>query len=206
MKTKVKLGLKDLNVPELITYANHAVSKMTGNAFFPTPAPTLAKVATATINLSNAYNAALGAGPAQTAVVNQTRELLELLLTSLGGYVESIANDPANAIPGAEAIILSSGFEVKQVTPRQKQVFSVEHGNLSGSILVVATGIVFGMHEWQYYADHIQPIVWISVPTTSKSSTTISNLEVGKRYHVRHRTVGREGATDWEDALSIVVI
>jgi len=206
MKTKVKLGLKDLNVPELITYSSHVVTKMTGNVFFPTPMPTLAKVTTATTNLSNAYNSALGAGPAQTAVVNQTRELLELLLTSLGAYVEGIANDPANAIPGAEAIILSSGFEVKQVTPRQKQVFSVEHGNLSGSIDLLAAGIERGIHDWQYHEDGIQPIVWINAPSTNKATTTISNLVVGKRYFVRHRTVVSEGTTDWEEPLSIVVI
>jgi hypothetical protein len=206
MKKKVKLSMASMNVPELLTYATHVVTKMTGNLFFPSPTPTLAKVSTATNNLSIAYNAALGAGPTQTAVVNQNRELLELLMTSLGYYVESIANDPANATTGPEAIILSAGFEIKQTTPRQKQVFSIEHGELSGSIVLLATGLDFGSHDWQYSLQDTQPVVWISVASTTKATTTISNLEVGKRYYVRHRAILKDGPTDWEDALNIVVI
>jgi hypothetical protein len=43
----VKLGFSRLSVPAKIQSARNIVAKMTGNAKFPTPVPTLASITTA---------------------------------------------------------------------------------------------------------------------------------------------------------------
>ena len=67
---------------------------MTGNSFFPTPLPTLASITAAANALNAAHDLALGGGPAQTAVMHQKREALEILLTAEGHTVEDVANNP----------------------------------------------------------------------------------------------------------------
>lgn len=53
---KVKLGLRGLTVVQKVEYARQIVSKMTGNAVFPTPVPSLAAVNTAALAAETAYN------------------------------------------------------------------------------------------------------------------------------------------------------
>jgi hypothetical protein len=205
MKTKLKLGLDKMSVPQLLGYSTHAVSKMTGNSFFVTPSPALVKVTNATSALQNAFNLAQGAGPAQTAVMHQSRTLLETLLTALGHYVEDVANDPLNSSTGAEAIILSAGMELKAVHPRQKQTFGVDAGDLPGTVVLIAESIKRGAHQWQFTLDLSDPKAWTDAASTVQATTTLTGLEIGKRYSFRHRGVLPDGHDPWSDPESIIV-
>jgi len=205
MKTKLKLGLSAMSVTELTGFATHAVTKITGNVYFTAPNPALIKISNATMLLQKACDQAKGAGPAQTEAMNKSREALETLLTTLGHYVEDIANDTVNVTTGAAAIILSAGMDVKIVSPRQKQVFTVSQGVISGSVDLTGASLNRSAHEWQHNNDVANASGWVSDPTTIQASTTISGLEVAKRYYFRHRIVTIDGATDWDDPVSILV-
>jgi len=198
MRKKVKLGLNGLSVPELLGFSAHAVTKMTGNGFFPTPSPALASVTAAISALQTAFDLATGGGPPQTAVMHQKQDLLMGLLTDLGHYVEGIANNPANASSGADAIILSAGMNTRIVTPRQKRVFGAKAGSMPGTAELTAERIARGMHEWQYTADISNPAAWISEEPTLKASVIISGLESGKLYFFRHRSIRKDGPTDYD--------
>jgi hypothetical protein len=205
MKTKLKLGMNGMRVTELMGFATHAVSKMTGNSFFPTPNPPLVKVTNATAALQNAFNLAQGAGPVQTATMNQNRALLETLLIALGHYVEDIANDPVNSSTGADAIILSAGMDLKSFSPHQKQTFSVSVGGIPGTVDLTGESVKRGSHEWQYSLDPANASGWVNAIPTVQAATTISGLEIGKRYYFRHRIVAIDGPTDWNEPESIIV-
>lgn len=206
MKTRVKLGMSDMNVPELLGFATQIVSKMTGNKFFPSPAPPLSRVNEATRTLQDAFNLAQGGGTAHTAAMEQNRELLENLLNSLGHHVEDVANDVVNAETGARTIILSAGMNVKDFSAHQKQTFGVKHGRISGSVALTGSSINRGSHEWQYSTDPSNSNNWIDAEPTVRASTTINGLEVGKRYYFRHRILNPEGLTEWDEPESIIVV
>lgn len=202
---KVSLGLKEKSVTELIAFAFHIVNKMFGNVFFPAPSPALNKITNAAIALQTAFDKAQGAGPEQTAVMRQKREAMETLLTAEGHYVEDAANDPVNAVTGPDVIILGAGMEVKHITPRQKQVFTVEAGKLPGTVMLIAERIVRGIHEWQYSLNVSDPEGWKEVDPTTKATTTITGLESGKRYWFRHRSVSKEGPSGYDGPVDSIV-
>lgn len=207
MKTKVKQGIAGMSVPELTGYTTHVVSKMENNSFFPSPSPALDKVTEAKNALQDSYNLALDGSHQQKATMDKCVELLEFYLSSLGFYVESIANDPVNAgTTSPDTIILSAGMGVRDFSLRQKQGFGVKHGNVSGSVDLTGPSVDRGSHEWQYSADPSNPNNWVDAESTVRASTTIGGLEIGKRYYFRHRLVTPDGLTEWDEPESIVVV
>lgn len=205
MRKKVTLMLKRMSTEELIAAAVNIVSKMTGNSFFSAPSPALSAITSAATALQTAYDNAQGGGPAQTAVMHQKREALEILLTALGHYVEDRANDPANAVVGSVAVILSSGMGVKHICPSQKHVFEAMPGKTQGSVILVAAAVKRGTHEWQYAADLNNP-GWVAVDSTIKATTVISGLVRFKTYYFRHRVLLKDGYTEWDAPVELLVI
>jgi len=206
MRLKTNLMLNSMSVPQLIAFAQHMVSRMTGNSFFATPSPLLTVITTAVNALQLAYDNAQGGGPAQTAIMHQKREALELLLTAEGHYVEDRANDPANAAAGAEAIILSAGINIRQTNPRQKSVFTASIGKIQGSAVLTAAHVDRGAHDWQYTLDPNQANSWIQVDQTIKATVTIVGLESLKHYYFRHRLILKDGASAWEGPVEMLVL
>lgn len=206
MKTKVKLGLAKMSVPQLTGYANHVVSEVKDNLYFPAPSPDLSRIKTAITKLEDAYKDALGAGPPQTAVMNQCREALELLLSALGNYVEGVANDPVNVEAGANTVILSAGMDVKSISRHQKRTFSVSYGNIPGTMELSAASVTRGSHEWRYTTDVTSVSGWINVDATVQASTIIEGLEIGKKHYFSHRAITPDGPTDWDDPESLTVV
>ena len=205
MKTKVKLGLNKMSVSELLGYSAQVVSKMTNNPFFASPTPALDKITGATTALQDSFIKAQGGGRSQTSVMHQNRVTLEDNLTTLGYYVEAVANHPDNAETGANAIVFSAGMDVKQFTPAQRQVFSVKNGNMPGTIVLTAGSVKRGSHEWQYAANPPAD-GWTDAEPTVQATTIIMGLEPGKRYTFRHRSVLTDGPAAWEDPQSLIVV
>jgi len=206
MKAKSNLMLAKLSTEQLIVFALNIVSKMTDNSNFSSPNPALSAVTDASNALQVAYDNAKGGGPAQTSVMHQKRTALELLLTALGHYVEYQANDPANAAAGAEAIVLSSGLNIKKFNHRQKRVFSAIQGKEQCSVILVASRISRGTHEWQYTMDTANPSSWVSITPTIKASVTISGLERFKTYSFRHRVLLPDGYSEWDSSIEMTVL
>ena len=105
---KAKIGLQDLTIPQKIAKATAIVNQMTGNANFLTPNPDLADLTAKTTALENtqaAVDAIRLASVAQTALLNQTEDELDAMLTKLGTYVTDTS-------AGDEQKIFSSGYEL----------------------------------------------------------------------------------------------
>ena len=205
-RVKVNLGLKGMSVVRLIQFALHVATKMTGNLFFGTPSPTLVKISAAATSLQSAFNLATGGGPQQTAVMNSAREVMETLLTAEGHYVEDVANDPVNSVTGAAPIILSAGMNVKGFSPRQKRVFAVHRGALSGTVILEAKHVQRGSHEWQYTLDASDPNSWVDAEPSVQATTLVSGLDSAKGYFFRHRSVLKGGPTAWDGTIDIIVL
>jgi hypothetical protein len=108
----VKVGLRNLSIPQKISMANAIVSQMTGNPSFLTPNPALADVTTKTTVLDVAQTAAEAirqASKAQTVLLNLTEDELDALINQLASYVE-------NTAASDEQVVLSSGFDVVDTT------------------------------------------------------------------------------------------
>lgn len=108
----VKVGLRNLSIPQKISMANAIVNQMTGNPSFLTPNPALADVTTKTTVLDAAQTAAEAirqASKAQTVLLNLTEDELDALINQLASYVE-------NTAASDEQVVLSSGFDVVDTT------------------------------------------------------------------------------------------
>jgi hypothetical protein len=199
-RATITLGIPKKNAA-LILYAGNIVQKMTGNASFPTPTPTLAALSAAINDLHAAETVALSRAKGSATVRNDKRAVLVSLLQQLDGYVQAIADaTPEN---GA-AIIESAGLAVRKVTPRGKRTFTVTSGPLSGSAVVTAASAgPRSSYEWQYSTDGK---TWVAVPATTQGKTKIAGLPAGTTVQFRYLTVTpKAGQGDWSPAVSLLV-
>ena len=108
---KVSLSFARATDGNLVIFGDSVIAKMTGNAEYPSPTPSLASVQTSLTALQNALADAKDGGPAKTAAKNAAREVLLNKLRSLALYVQQECGDDLVAL-------LSSGFEAnKALTP-----------------------------------------------------------------------------------------
>ena len=91
----------------IITKAGIIQEKMTGNEHFPTPEPPLPTLNIARAGFLAAYNKSVDESKEDTSLKNTERVELENILRQVGQYVQS-------ASYGQEAIILSSGFDMRK--------------------------------------------------------------------------------------------
>jgi hypothetical protein len=197
----VTLGIPKKNA-DVILYATNVVQKITNNANFPTPTPTIAALSAAVNDLHTAETVALSRAKGSATVRNDKRAVLVSLLQQLDGYVQSIADaSPEN---GA-AIIESAGLAVRKITPRGKRAFAAKPGALSGSAVVTAASAgPRASYEWQYSTDGGK--TWVFAPATTQGTTKLAGLPTGTTVQFRYLTVTPKGGQgDWSPALSLLV-
>ena len=87
---------------------------------------------------------------------------------------------------------------------RGKGDFKVEFGGVSGSVKMSAPGIPgnHGSHEWQHSTDGHN---WIPFTGTVDAHTTEAGLIPGSIMDFRHRTITREGPSEWDNIDDYVV-
>lgn len=135
VKMLIRMKIGKLAYTLLLALAKSVHSKMTGNAAFATPSPSLATLATATTALESAL---IGVGTKRNkgskASVLSARDSathLRGLLTALVGYVESTLSPTAD-VPLYNATLASAGFSLKSIrsrVPKMKQVTFIQHNN-----------------------------------------------------------------------------
>lgn len=203
MKEVVALGISGLPIPQKIVRTRFFVTSMTGNANFTTPSPTLASITTSVNALETASMAALGGGVDDTANMHTKEAALDLLLKSLGGYVESIANNsPANA----EAIILSAGMSVKGKGGKVAHDFEVKVTNNPGEVKLTHQGVKRGAYEYQMTTDPTNESSWVKIYTGTRGTFTKSGLVSGTRYFFRSMIIDKNGPSAWSAVLNTVVL
>ncbi len=195
------LKLPQYEVPLLCTQARGIVLRMTGNAYFPTPRPSLATLTSAIDDLSEAQTATLSRASGTVELRNEKRVVLVTLLQRLLAYVQATAD--AN-VEQAVSIIESAGMSVKQPRTVHPRVFKAKPGRISGEVdLVAPSAGDDASYEWAYSLDG--GITWLSVLPTTQASTTVTGLKPGATVHFRYRAVTNDGVRDWSQSVWIIV-
>src|SRR5580698_9806189 len=116
---------------KLVTQATALVSAMTNNPNFTTPNPPLATVTAAIAALQAAETAVKARTNGAVASRNEKQKALVTMLDQTKWYIQSVADSNSDT---AETVIKSAGVAVRAPVIRQKQVFAVAPGPVSGSV------------------------------------------------------------------------
>jgi hypothetical protein len=189
----------------LLILCDSVLTKMTGNAEFPNPTPSLASVQTSATAFQNALAEAKDGGPAKTAAKNAAREVLVDKLRSLALYVQQ-------ECAGDLAVLLSSGFEATKaptpagVLPAPQQV-TLTQGTLSGSLDLRGRPVPnAGAYEGQKTTTIDNPNSWEPVDQTTAARMTVEGLTPGKTYWGRLRAIGSAGPGAWSEPVSAIAL
>ena len=201
----VKFGLGGLPVPLLIQFCREVVTKMTGNANFTTPSPTLATI-TANINaLEAAYTNALDGGKSLKALVRVKKQTLLDSMRLLGNYVQ-------NAAGGDETKILSSGFAVKKAAVKNNELPDAPVGLLVKSSVAGSLDIkwapVAGALVYELQATTVADATtgWVHIGNSSSTKFTYSGLVAGTKYWIRVAAINKNGQSAYSDVAHGMVI
>ena len=198
MKNKVSLKLRQSTAPELLSDARTVIEKMTGNAKFPSPIPTLAIMEEVTDEYEKALSLAAMGGKDQTAIFYESRRKLELLLTQLGHYVEDTAQ-------GSEAIILSSGMNAKKIPTNigiqeAPQNMSIARTPLPGSFKISWDKVVGAR---VYILEKNNSGSWELLEIVPKTSVVVPNETLGSGNTYRVLAFGTSGKGPASDPAHI---
>jgi hypothetical protein len=208
MATPVKIVYRSLvplslptAVPALLSYTQNILKRMTGNAYFANPSPTLAAITTDLDDLQIAEAAAISRVKGAVAARNEKRKALVASLQQLRAYIQSVADADEGNGP---AIIESAGLAVRKRTTRKARVFAAKPGLTTGVVKVVAASAGHrASYEWQYSIDGGK--TWILAPVTLQAKTTIAGLTPGAVVQFRYRAVTKAGEPDWSATVSLAV-
>lgn len=190
---------------ELANKANFILEKMTGNAYFETPAPPLSELRTANDNYVASLAKMESGSKEDTVVKNNNRVTLENVLKVLAAYVQTTSN-------GDEAIILSSGFDVnKKPSPvgqlEKPENLIVRQGANKGSV-VISCDVVpnANFYEFQYtLAPVTDETVWV-LRTTTKHKMQVDELTSGKQYTFRVAGAGSDPSRVWSEEITSYIL
>ena len=201
---KVIYNFSKVKDDELDTKSQEIIKRMTGNANFPTPVPTLEKLTIDTKAYDDSLVALSSGGAEATARKNEARKELIQTLRLLGLYIQANCQN-------SETIALSSGFAVQKApTPvgvlAKPENFEVINGPASGSLEIRCKKI----DRAKSYVFEVTPApvtdasVWTPRYGTSRSYL-FDDLKRGKEYAFRMAGIGTDPMLVYSDALMEIV-
>ena len=204
---KVRTGSSGMTLEEIIAATRTVVTKMTGNANFTTPKPTLAALGGLADTAEAAKNAvAVKKQEFDEAVLaRDTAEAdLKAAFEQEGAYVQSESE-------GQEDKILSSGYGIRGTpgpsTPvGQVQDVSLTEGDNPGS-LDCQFKPVANKKSYDVQVTTVDPVngPYTTVQQPTASACTITGLTSGQRVWVRVRAIGALGPGPWSDPATKIV-
>ena len=202
LNNKVAISFLSLDKDvQLVNDGSKIVVSMTGNAFYPSPLPTLVQIGTAHDAFAAAVNA-LDRSKASVVRRNQTRLALVLLLRELALYVQQASGgDPAK--------LLSSGFPMQRkrgVSPAELQApksLRVRQAAVSGRLLARCSADASAKsYQWRI-ATVLAPTVWTVNDPVTTARFTFDGLVPGTQYLVQVRAFARNGSSNWSDSVAM---
>ena len=202
---KISLSFARATDGNLVIFTDSVISKMTNNAEYPTPTPTLASVQTSLTAFQDALAEAKDGGPSKTAAKNAAREVLMTKLRNLTLYVQMECGDDL-------AVLLTSGFEATKtptpagILPAPQQV-TLTQGPLSGTLDLRGRPVSnAGAYEAQKTTRIDNPGSWESVDQMTAARMQIEGLTPGKTYWARIRAIGSAGPGAWSEPVSAIAL
>src|SRR5690606_27317378 len=205
MRRKIKLDISGLNAAKLIEKAGTVVTRMTDNANFPSPTPSLAELTAAYEALAAAAVIA-GRGDREAISARKEQELIVAnMLRNIAAYIVLMAD-------GNGTILLSSGFEIQSLPEPQPELsrpinFKAVRGAHEGEVdlgwksVKGAMTYVVGMTT----DDPKDPTAkWTNEALTTKVKVKFENMGIGNFLTFRVKAVGRNNESPWSD-ISMVM-
>ena len=200
---RVKQGFSRLTVPAQIERGRLIVTKLTGNAAFPTPNPTLVTLTTAIDALETAYNDSRGRDHVKVELMRFRRAEMLGLFVSEGGYVQTTS-------AGDAELILSTGFDVVNRGPKPPvgKILNlrVAQGSVGGTLKLEwnkdDSALVYII---QICPDPFSEANFITKAAITQTKFTVSGLTVGTKYWFRVAGIGPLGSGDWSEPAGLVV-
>jgi hypothetical protein len=191
------------SVPAFIAMAKHVIDALTTNAAtFPNPDPPVATLSTAVCADSRADRAVLARQRGAVIGRKDKRKALATLLEQEKGYIQKVAD--AGTPDAAGKVIESAGVAVRKPVLRQKQVFSVKEGAVSGTVkLTNAAAGHRASYDWQFSVDGGK--TWQAAPSTLQSKTSMPGLPAGQTVLFRGRSLTKTGDGDWTQPVALQV-
>lgn len=191
---------------QLVGDVQGAIDGLTGNAHFPTPAPTLASVSTALAAFTAALAQAVNGGKEMTVAKNARRAELASLMRQLASYV-TLTSD------GDMEKLLSSGFPYQKPVQTPVGILpapvapTLNLGQQSGT-LDASTSAIYGAatYNWRLALASAPTVFVQTAQTTGSRRITFKNLTPGQTYNVEVNAVGSSGPSDWSDPSTLMVV
>lgn len=174
------------------------------STIFVTPKPTPSEIFSKLEDLQKAEAKVLtrAAGAAAERDIVYT-ELVDLMWALLA-YVQLLANEAADE-QSAIAIIEASGFSVKINTPKIKAPIAAKNLTVSGQVKLDAKAAgKRASYNWQQ-AEDAPGATWADLVPTTTAKTVLTGLAQGSRVKFRVRTITKDGAGPWTQAVSLIV-
>jgi hypothetical protein len=195
---RVKTNLSHMNVPNEVAFTRQVVTKMTGNATYPTPAPALAALTTGANDLETAYNAALAArisSKQATSNMHAKQKALSALLIQEAAYVQ-------NTSAGDQTKIESAGFEVSNANTPIGALPAPQDVELDANVNPGNMGVRWKtVHGAASYiverATDGPSLDYITVATPTIAKALVNTMASGTRYWFRIAAVGAAGPGEW---------
>lgn len=199
----VRLGTARITPTALVEKGRNHVTKLTGNAAFPTPTPTLAALTAACDALDTANQAFdFNRGKTEKEARDVAFDALLDLLRELAGYVQAHGNND-------KELILSTGFDVRRIATPLGELPAP--GNVRALVtpypgrLEVRWAAVPGRRLYSLFitsGDPMDPAGWKLLTQTSKNRYTVEGLTSDKVYTFRLQTIATAGVSPMSDIAS----
>lgn len=179
----IVLNIASLSVALFIEACRAIVTKMTGNANFPTPTPALLTITTAINNLETAYQSWLSGSKTSHAQLKSLRLAVTTLMNQLKGYVQATSGTNV-------AIALSSGMSIKRPpTPRNNvgQVLNVRalplpaNGEAQVKWNAVRNNKAYNLYKTTNLVNPMDSATWTLVASTTRGRMQVAGLPSGQR-------------------------
>ena len=180
------------------------LSSLTGNKYFPKPAPSLKELEAAMKKFSAASALATDGSKMDRQARDQQREIVVAQLIELKAYVEYEAK-------GDILKLTSSGFTVagqkgKNAQTSEVKKFSIKQGKISGTIKGSFTDISWATsYGYEYTPTPIVDASWKTVPGGT-CRFELTGLQRGVEYAVRICVKGAKGKMLYSPVLTILVV
>ena len=201
MKPNIKLSLTRLSVLALLALLRNVIAKMTGNAFFTTPAVTMVAMDGQADALEAAIEAATDGSKEARILRDVEVAKAQAMLRIQADYVRTIC-------AGNEAMLISSGFQMATVPtpvglPNAPLIKSVRMTGETGQV-EVRWNSQRGVDSCNVFITMQNPAegaVWVHAGTTTKSRITLNDLESYKPVWIGVRAVGAAGTSAMSDPV-----
>ena len=199
MKPRVRTAFSGYSQLKFLQLAELIIQCMTGNAYFPTPVPTLTAITAAITAYANALYAP--SSKANTAAKKTARTALAILLEQLADYVQATAN-------GSEQKMLSSGIPLAK-TPQRRGILPVPDNfkavpGYAGTVNLSAKKVDGAdVYNVTYTNTPVTAeSVWETMQSTKVRSFTVNGLQTGKQYAFKIAAVGAATEIVYSDAVT----